>query len=351
MSKDTSPEASRPSTMKNQNPKSVDPIAPNINKGENQPAKRPTSAKASAGEKPTSARSSGTPRPTSLEPSGAAKVSESGAGKLSSAPSDGAVRQPAVMTGAAKSSLTGSTKAPLASKAATNEPITTSLKELPTSRDNEAWKTSPTKNADHLAQKPAASKAASSAKPSVNGTNSALKTTAARPAGASKNGTAGAPKASSSPAQGALKQPFVKTAAAKIAAGSIAGVGALVVIALAAGAFKTTPDIGTRWHFETSGANNCGEPAYDDWEVPVYQNGNTFTGNQRPEPVITNGVIQGKKVSFEIIVYDEDESVGCGDYSVASGIISGSTITGTLSGHDCKSFCVWDETFTVTIIE
>lgn len=351
MAKDNSPESSKPSTLKNRNPKSVDPAAPNITKGANQPTKRSSSTKSSAGKKPTSARSSGAPRPTSPEPSGAARVSGSGTGKLSSAPSQGAVRQPAVKTGVAKSSSTGSTKASPGLKTAAPKPNSISAKDLPASRDNEAWKTSPTKNMDHLDPKPAAAKTASSAKPSVTGTGGTPKTTAPQPGGAAKPGAAGTPKFSSSPAQGALKQPFVRTVAAKIAAGSIVGVGALVGIALAAGAFKPTPDIGTRWHFNTTGANNCGEPAYDDWEVPVYQNGNTFTGNHRPEPVITNGVIQGKKITFEIIVYDEDESTGCGDYSVFNGIISGTTITGTMSGHDCAYFCVWDGNFTVTIIE
>lgn len=64
-----------------------------------------------------------------------------------------------------------------------------------------------------------------------------------------------------------------------------------------------------------------------------------------------NGVIVEKSVSFSINIANEDSVDGCGDFSELTGTLEGNTITGTIVGHDCHFFCVWEGDFTVTVVK
>ena len=131
---------------------------------------------------------------------------------------------------------------------------------------------------------------------------------------------------------------------------------ALAAIITAASSYATgvlplIPDIGGAWHFQTQGTSSCEMP-YNDWNVQVLRDGNYFHGDNGPGPGVKNGYVSGifkKNVSFSIIVENPESPDGCGDYSELSGTFKAPTISGTIVGHDCSSFCVWNGTFTVTI--
>mgnify|MGYP001036302717 CR=1 FL=1 len=131
---------------------------------------------------------------------------------------------------------------------------------------------------------------------------------------------------------------------------ALVGTGIIAAAAVTVGilASKPTQTLTGTWLFQTSGTSNCGVP-YDGWEIPVWQEGKSFYGNRRPEPMVTDGRIKGNKVTFSITLLNEDESTGCGDFTDLVGIVEGNTITGTLSGADCAYICTWEGTFTVTI--
>jgi len=140
----------------------------------------------------------------------------------------------------------------------------------------------------------------------------------------------------------------LKTTAGKVA---LAGTGIIAAAAVTLGIISaaTTPDLSGTWIFHTTETGECGH-TYDGWTIPVWQRGKTFTGNNRPQPVITDGRISGSQVTFSIIVYPEDD-YGDGNFTDLVGTLEGNTITGTLSGHNGGKSCFWEGNFTVTIEE
>ena len=142
----------------------------------------------------------------------------------------------------------------------------------------------------------------------------------------------------------------LKTTAGKVtlALVSLAVVTGLTLggIALAKQA-SSVPAISGTWVFHTTETGECGH-TYDGWTVPVWQKGNTFYGNEVPQPVIANGKLSGNTVTFSIIVYPEYD-MGDGNFTDLEGTLEGNLITGTLSGHNGGNSCFWEGDFTVTI--
>ena len=139
-----------------------------------------------------------------------------------------------------------------------------------------------------------------------------------------------------------------KTTVGKMA---LVGTGIVATAAVTLGIISSinNPDLSGTWEFHTDETGECGH-TYDGWTVPVWQKGKTFSGNYRPQPVITDGRISGSEVTFSIIVNPEDD-YGDGNFTDLSGTLEGNVITGTLSGHNGGNTCFWEGNFTVTIRE